>query len=71
MPVCDLVAVGCSGGDGRSAAEGATQEGLQAVHVDVDDRGGEQCEHLAENQATDDGDAERPANLRAYARAKG
>ena len=34
------------------------------VHEQVDDRRGVQREHLAYNQATDDGDAQRPPQLR-------
>src|ERR1700682_4221269 len=37
--------------------------GLQAIHIDVDDRRCEESEHLAEDEAADDGDAERAAQL--------
>ena len=41
----------------------ALEPGLQAVHVDVNDRRGEKGEHLAHDEASDDGDAQRAAKL--------
>src|SRR3981081_1939019 len=46
------------------------QPGLNAIHVNVNDRGGEEGEHLAKNQSTDDGDSKGTAQLRANASAK-
>ncbi len=43
--------VGADGGGRRGVAR------LQAVHIDVHDRRGEQGEHLAKNEAANDGDA--------------
>src|SRR5713101_3943238 len=43
---------------------------LRAVEIQIDDRCGVQRQHLAENQATNDGDAQRPAQLGASARAE-
>ena len=43
---------------------------LQAVEVQVDDRRRVQREHLAENQAADDRDAQRQTQLGAGARAE-
>src|SRR5262249_40185426 len=47
-----------------SAAELETPE-PQAVEIQVDDRRRVQRQQLAKNQATDNGDAQRPAQLRA------
>src|SRR5437879_4558031 len=49
------------------AAEKGAQPGLQAIHVDIHDRRGEEREHLTEDQAADDGDAEGLADFRARA----
>jgi hypothetical protein len=49
----------------------ALEPGLKAVHVDVDDGRGEEREHLADDEAADDGDAERAAELGADAGAEG
>src|SRR2546422_5302742 len=49
-----------------SAVELCTPD-LHAVEIQVDDRCRVQRQHLAEDQATDDGDAQRPAQLRAGA----
>ena len=43
----------------------------QPVEAEVDDRRGVEGEHLAEDQAADDGDAEGAAQLGAHARAEG
>src|SRR6185369_13113376 len=43
----------------------------EAVEVKVDNRGGVQRQHLAENQAADDGDAKWAAEFKAFARAEG
>jgi len=51
----------------RAAQDGATQVGLQSVHVDVNDRGGKQGKHLAEDQPADNADTKGPPNLRANA----
>src|SRR6185437_1873252 len=40
----------------------------QVVKEDIDDRGGVEGEHLAEEQAANHGDAERPAKFRANSR---
>jgi hypothetical protein len=37
---------------------------LKAIHVDVNNGRGEEREHLAEDEAADDGDAQRAAQLR-------
>ena len=55
------------GGVGSGAA---LNPGLQAIHVDVDDGRGEEREHLAEDEAADDGDAQRTAQLGANAGAE-
>jgi len=44
---------------------------LQAVEEEVDDRGGEEGEHLRDDEAADDGNAKRLAQFRAYAHADG
>src|SRR5258708_11576341 len=43
---------------------------LQAIHVDVNDRRGEERKHLAENEAADDGGGKRGGQLGANSRAK-
>ncbi len=43
---------------------------LQAVEVQIDDRGGVERQHLADDQAADDGDAERAAQFGAGAGAE-
>ena len=48
----------------------ALEPRLEAVHVDVDDGRGEEREHLADDEATDDGDAEGAAKLGADAGAE-
>jgi len=48
----------------------ALDPGLQAVHVDVNNRGSEEREHLAENEAADDGDAQRAAQFGADTRSE-
>src|SRR5277367_1522369 len=48
----------------------ALKPGLQAVHIDVNDRRGEEREHLADDKAADDGDTERLAEFRADAPAE-
>src|SRR5580658_8397174 len=40
------------------------------VHVQVNDRSGEESEHLAENQSTDNGDTQRASEFRTCAGAK-
>src|SRR6516164_7287813 len=52
--------------DGGSPA-GSAQQMAEAVHVDVNDRGGEQCQQLGHQQAADDRIAERLTDLRADA----
>ena len=49
----------------------AVNPGLQAVHVEIDDGSGEEREHLADDEATDDGDAEWLAKFGAGAAADG
>ena len=68
----DAVLVGMGRGLKRrsSGLEDAAQPGLEAIHVDVDDGRGEQSKQLAENEATDDGDAEGAAKLGAHAGAE-
>ena len=43
----------------------------EAIEVEIDDRRGVERKHLAEEQTAGDGDAERPAQLRTRACAKG
>jgi hypothetical protein len=50
---------------------GAANPGLQAVHIEIDDGSGEESEHLADDQSSDDGDAERLAKFGAGAAADG
>src|ERR1700730_9858369 len=69
VPGAELVGLRRSWRDGSRAR--TLNPGLQAVEVEVHDRRGEQREHLAEDEATDNGDAERPAELGARARAEG
>src|SRR5256885_10266232 len=47
-----------------------SQQMAEAVHVDVDDGCGEQCQHLRHQEAADDRIAERLANFRADAGAE-
>ena len=59
-------------GCGRSpcrmvAVPSAEKRCAELVEEDVDDRRGVERQHLAEQQAADHGDAERPAQLRADA----
>ena len=61
---------GWSGSCG-SAQSAALDSGLQAVEVEVDDGSREQGQRLAENQAANDGDAERAAHFGSGARARG
>lgn len=55
-------------GHRRSVAFAAVGE---AVEVEVDDRGGEEGEHLAEDEAADDGVAKRLAEFGAVAVTQG
>ena len=52
-----------------SVLAGALEPSLQAVHVNVDDRRGEESEHLADDEAADDSDAQGAPEFGAYARA--
>ena len=59
--------------DGRgsgTASARALEPGLQTIHVDVDDGRGEKRKKLAENEAADDGDAQRTAKFGANAGAE-
>ena len=49
----------------------ATEPDLKTIHVEINDGSGEERQELAENEATDDGDAEWPAKFGAYAMANG
>ena len=62
-------------GDGSGSGTGtvsarALEPGLQTIHVDVDDGRGEKRKKLTENEAADDGDAQRTAKLGANAGAE-
>ena len=66
--ISGLVGVGgnwCGGVGAR-----ALDPGLQAIHVDVNDGRGEEREHLAEDEAAYDGDAEGTAEFGANAGAQ-
>src|SRR5690349_12982137 len=52
-----------------SAVEPCAPE-LEAVEIEIDDRRGVQREHLAKNQAADNRDAQRTAQLRASPQAE-
>src|SRR6266436_5731862 len=54
----------------RAMRATSLQPGLNAIHINVNDRRGEECEHLAEDQSADDGDTQGTAQLRANASAK-
>src|SRR5260370_40293982 len=63
------------GMDGSRSWRGGTRElppepGLQAVHVNINDRRGEKREHLAEDEAANDGDAQRLAKFGANSAAQ-
>src|SRR5260370_40858044 len=63
------------GMDGSRSWRGGTRElppepGLQAVHVNINDRRGEKRQHLAEDEPADDSDAQRTAQLGANSNAK-
>ena len=64
-----VLLVGVGGGGMRRAAgnDGALQAFLEAIEIEIDDRGGEEGKQLAENQAANDGDAERAAEFGADA----
>src|SRR5260370_36976363 len=49
-------------GSGTASAR-ALEPGLQTIHIDVDDGRGEKRKELTENEAADDGDAQRTAKL--------
>src|SRR5258708_1078612 len=58
-------------GSGSGATRAMSlQPGLNAIHVNVNDGGGEKSEHLAKDEPADDGDSERTAQLRANPSAK-
>jgi hypothetical protein len=66
-----LVGFGRDGGVGVVVFADALEPGLEAVHIDVDDGRGEEREHLADDEAADDGDAEGATKLGADAGAQG
>lgn len=51
--------------------ECAAEERLELIHVNVDHGSGEEREHLAQNQAAYDGNAQRPAEFGTSAHADG
>ena len=56
---------------GRAHAPAAPRERLlAAIEIEVDDRGGEHRQQLADQQAAEDRDAERPAQFRPLARCR-
>lgn len=59
----ESVRLRAGGSGGASVFANALQPGLQAIHIDVNDRRSEKSEHLADNQAADDGDAQGTAEL--------
>src|SRR5260370_18475297 len=52
-----------SGRCGRAAVTRALDPRLDAIHIDEHHRRGEQREHLAQDQSTDDSDAQRTPQL--------
>src|ERR1700689_4803851 len=60
-----------SGGCGDVVAVAqAPEPRAETVHVEVHDGGRVERQHLRDHQTSNDGDAERPSQLRAHARAE-
>ena len=64
-----LVGVG-GGGLRRAWHDGVANAGLEAIEIEIDDRSGEERKELAENQASDNSDAEGAAQFGADTCAK-